>query len=95
MERSAPTAITSVRVTKKVERNQSAMCQRITCRTCGKPSFAGCGRHVEAVLGDVPRAARCVCRTAPGTSDSGGEVRPSALDRLFAFVTGTGEGKRR
>ena len=32
------------------------MCQRITCRKCGKPSFAGCGRHVESVLGDVPVA---------------------------------------
>jgi hypothetical protein len=38
------------------------MCQRITCSSCGKPSFAGCGRHVEAVLGDVPPADRCHCR---------------------------------
>lgn len=38
------------------------MCQRITCKSCGKPSFSGCGRHVEAVLGDVPPAARCHCR---------------------------------
>ena len=30
------------------------MCQRVTCRQCGKPSFAGCGRRVESVLGDVP-----------------------------------------
>jgi hypothetical protein len=35
------------------------MCQRITCKTCGKPSFAGCGRHVESVLADVPVAERC------------------------------------
>lgn len=38
------------------------MCQRINCRICGRPSFRGCGRHVESVLGDVPRAARCRCR---------------------------------
>jgi hypothetical protein len=37
------------------------MCQRITCKDCGKPSFAGCGRHVESVLGDVPPADRCQC----------------------------------
>ncbi len=38
------------------------MCQRITCRKCRKPTFAGCGRHIEAVLGDVPLAERCRCR---------------------------------
>jgi hypothetical protein len=37
------------------------MCRRITCSRCGRPSFAGCGAHVEQVLGDVPRAERCQC----------------------------------
>jgi hypothetical protein len=40
------------------------MCRRVTCRTCGKPTFAGCGRHVEEVLGDVPRDQRCACASA-------------------------------
>lgn len=38
------------------------MCHRIACRTCGKPSFAGCGMHVEQVLAGVPRDRRCRCR---------------------------------
>ena len=38
------------------------MCQRVTCKSCGKPTYSGCGRHIEAVLGDVPTAARCQCR---------------------------------
>ena len=38
------------------------MCQRVTCKSCGKPTYAGCGRHIEAVLGDVPPEARCHCR---------------------------------
>lgn len=38
------------------------MCRRITCGTCGKPGFAGCGRHVEQVLGGVPPEKRCRCR---------------------------------
>ena len=38
------------------------MCQRTTCRGCGKPTFAGCGMHVEQVLGDVPKSQRCTCR---------------------------------
>ena len=38
------------------------MCTRVTCKTCGRPSYAGCGRHIEAVLGDVPVDGRCRCR---------------------------------
>ncbi|NIJ12411.1 hypothetical protein FHU38_002755 [Saccharomonospora amisosensis] len=37
------------------------MCRRVTCPKCGKPTFAGCGQHVEQVLGDVPVAQRCSC----------------------------------
>ncbi len=35
------------------------MCQRVTCNICSKPTWAGCGAHVESVLGDVPMADRC------------------------------------
>lgn len=38
------------------------MCQRVTCKNCGRPTYAGCGRHIEAVLGDVAPEARCRCR---------------------------------
>ena len=38
------------------------MCRRVECRKCGRPTFAGCGAHVEQVLGDVPAAQRCQCR---------------------------------
>jgi hypothetical protein len=38
------------------------MCMRVTCPTCHKPTYSGCGAHVEQVLGDVPRAERCQCR---------------------------------
>jgi hypothetical protein len=57
------------------------MCTRVNCRDCGKPSFVGCGRHVEQVLGDVPREERCRCR----------EERPdkrddrSFLEKLFGL----------
>ncbi|WP_396626514.1 hypothetical protein [Luteitalea sp.] len=37
------------------------MCQRVTCEQCGKPSWVGCGKHVEQVLGDVPPKDRCQC----------------------------------
>ena len=42
--------------------SSSVMCQRVDCSKCGKPTYAGCGRHIEAVLAGVPRAERCRCR---------------------------------
>lgn len=50
------------------------MCQRTTCRSCGKPDWAGCGAHIESVLGSVPRQSRCRCRE-DGTRQSGGFFR--------------------
>ncbi len=40
------------------------MCQRATCRHCGKATYRGCGQHVEQVLASVPRADRCACPPA-------------------------------
>ncbi len=37
------------------------MCHRVKCEKCGKPTWSGCGAHVEQVLGDVPRDQRCHC----------------------------------
>ena len=41
------------------------MCQRVTCHSCRKPTYAGCGRHIEQVLGDVPLEKRCQCKEDP------------------------------
>lgn len=35
------------------------MCHQVTCRTCGKKTWAGCGNHVEQALAGVPRSQRC------------------------------------
>jgi hypothetical protein len=60
------------------------MCQRVSCSTCGKPSFAGCGRHVEQVLADVPPAARCRCREQKArTPRNEDERKPSWLAAFF------------
>ena len=37
------------------------MCQRVTCKQCGKPTWTGCGRHIEQALRGVPPAERCTC----------------------------------
>jgi hypothetical protein len=51
------------------------MCRRIRCERCGRPGFAGCGAHIEQVLGDVPPAQRCQCGSkrelAPAPEGSG------------------------
>jgi hypothetical protein len=51
------------------------MCRRIQCESCGKPSYAGCGRHVEDVLRSVAQEERCACRSAQGVSSNAQIVR--------------------
>ena len=47
------------------------MCRRVACDKCGRPTFAGCGAHVEQVLGDVPPAERCRCREEQAKASTG------------------------
>ncbi|MFI7588609.1 hypothetical protein ACIB24_16180 [Spongisporangium articulatum] len=45
------------------------MCRAVTCRRCGKTTWAGCGQHVDAVMRNVPASQRCTCeRNAPSPS---------------------------
>jgi hypothetical protein len=44
-----------------VERETKNMCRRVACSECNKATFAGCGMHVEQVLGGVPAEQRCSC----------------------------------
>jgi hypothetical protein len=37
------------------------MCQQVKCPRCGRPTWAGCGRHVEEALANVPKDDRCSC----------------------------------
>lgn len=62
------------------------MCRRVTCRRCGRPTFAGCGMHVEQVLGDVPKAQRCQChekKAAGGKAGGGPGEGGSWLSKLL------------
>jgi hypothetical protein len=38
------------------------MCKKITCVACAKPTWEGCGEHIEDALGDVAVADRCTCK---------------------------------
>jgi hypothetical protein len=35
------------------------MCRQVTCRKCGKITWAGCGQHVNQVMRGVPASNRC------------------------------------
>lgn len=63
------------------------MCRQVTCSTCNKPGWAGCGAHVEQVLGHVPKAQRCQCREAKAKAKaqpvSGQAATPSLWKRLL------------
>jgi hypothetical protein len=70
------------------------MCQRITCADCGRPSFRGCGRHVESVLGDVPPAARCQCGAKKSAArDTGGGGIIAWMADMLKPGPGRGQGK--
>ena len=60
------------------------MCRRVDCRKCGRPTFTGCGAHVEQVLGDVPRAERCRCREEQPKQSTGDAPQDLRL-RLGSF----------
>ena len=59
------------------------MCRRVQCGACGKPTYAGCGMHVEQVLGDVPKGERCRCAEEEKEASRPAKPSGSILDSLF------------
>ncbi|RKE64868.1 hypothetical protein DEU36_2100 [Microbacterium sp. AG238] len=53
------------------------MCRQVTCRTCGKTTWAGCGQHVDQVMRGVPQRDRC-----------GGHESAPRTDGFFARLFG-------
>lgn len=47
------------------------MCRPVSCRTCNKTTWAGCGMHVDQVMAGVPKADRCAGHQAEAGSGSG------------------------
>ena len=37
------------------------MCVRVNCPACGKPTWTGCGLHIEEALAGVAESDRCHC----------------------------------
>ncbi|WP_169746723.1 hypothetical protein [Demequina silvatica] len=57
------------------------MCSRITCRQCGKPTWTGCGQHVDQALAGVPQDQRCSCDQGGSGSSSFGSIFGSIFSR--------------
>lgn len=57
------------------------MCRAITCNKCKRPTWAGCGAHVEQVLGHVAPAERCQCRAEVGEGGGLGKAIRSLFRR--------------
>ncbi len=57
------------------------MCSRVNCRSCGKPTWSGCGNHVEQALAGVAHADRCQCRETGGASSAGNGFMSRLLGR--------------
>jgi hypothetical protein len=53
------------------------MCRKVQCSKCGLATWAGCGAHIEQVLGGIPPAQRC-----PGHFD---ETRAAALGGIRSW----------
>ncbi|VEG27889.1 hypothetical protein [Actinomyces howellii] len=69
------------------------MCRAVTCTTCGKTTWAGCGQHAEEVMAAVPVPERCTCDDTgsehPGAS---GASRASGTGGLLSRLVGGGRG---
>lgn len=38
---------------------ENSMCRAVTCKTCGKTTWAGCGQHIDDVRRTVPAGRWC------------------------------------
>ena len=49
------------------------MCYQQTCAACGKPSWGGCGQHIDSALSGVPVDQRCHCKAATQAEHDAGK----------------------
>ena len=38
------------------------MCSKVQCKKCGKPTWQGCGEHIEEALQGIAPEDRCQCK---------------------------------
>ncbi len=52
------------------------MCSKVICKSCKKPTWSGCGEHVEEALAGIPISERCAGHPKEQT-------RPGFMAKLF------------
>jgi hypothetical protein len=63
---------------------RASMCYQVKCGTCGKSTWAGCGRHVASVHSQIADGQHCACRAWPGVAD---KAAAAATDKAAAAAT--------
>ncbi len=56
------------------------MCRPVTCKACGKTTWAGCGQHVAQVKSSVPKGQWCTCTAE---QKAAAKKQGGFLSRLF------------
>jgi hypothetical protein len=51
------------------------MCRAVTCKKCGKTTWAGCGQHVSQVMAGVPASQRCPGHASEPAASTSGRLR--------------------
>ncbi|ALN16833.1 MAG: hypothetical protein SOH99_01280 [Acidipropionibacterium acidipropionici] len=60
------------------------MCRAVTCKVCGKTTWAGCGQHIDQVKAGVPASQWCGGKHTEAEIRAAREARPSnPFTRLF------------
>jgi hypothetical protein len=63
------------------------MCMKVDCTRCEKPTWKGCGKHIEQALKDVPEDERCQCpRDVPIANDIV-ESKPNEAETITTTTT--------
>ncbi|QIK72528.1 hypothetical protein G7070_09915 [Propioniciclava coleopterorum] len=50
------------------------MCRPVSCKTCGKTTWAGCGQHIDSVKATVPAGQWCPGHEKAESSSSSGGI---------------------
>nr|WP_081503490.1 hypothetical protein [Salinibacterium sp. PAMC 21357] len=59
------------------------MCRAVTCRVCGKTTWAGCGDHIQSIKRSVPASNWCNGKHTQSEIDAAKSNKGGFFARLF------------
>ncbi|KAJ0980365.1 hypothetical protein J5N97_008620 [Dioscorea zingiberensis] len=71
---------------KESKARSQIMCYIVSCVTCGKSSWGGCGWHVASVYRQIEQGNHCLCRGWPGVKLPAGESSAPSAGEVPATV---------